>query len=128
MAEHHRITGPARGEPRPADREGACIRVPLDASPSPRWSSALTAHLAKGLTGHPAVGHLSLNGAVQGPDIVLEGVETREAELLGPVLREAIEAANRACAGEDQGLCPPLNMDPAQAQEVASAVTASLAR
>jgi hypothetical protein len=127
MAEHHEITGPARGEPRPAHCVGACVRIPLDAAPSPRWSRALTAHLALGLTGHPAVGHLRLDAAVQGAHIVLDGVETPEAELLGPVLREAIDAANRACDKPD-GQAAQVNMDPAQAEAVASAVSAAAAR
>jgi hypothetical protein len=126
MPEHHEIIGPARGEPLPADRAGARIRVPLDASPSPRWSGALTARLATGLTGHPAVGHLRLNGVVQGPDIVLEGVEQREAELLGPVLRAAIDAANHACAATDDQPPTPLNMDAAQARDVAHAVSVTV--
>jgi hypothetical protein len=127
MAEHHEITGPARGEPRAARHVGACVRVPLDAAPSRRWSRALAAHLAVGLTGHPAVGHLCLDGVIQGADIVLDGVETAEAALLGPVLREAIAAANGACAKAD-GEVRRLNMDPAQAEEVARAVNAGTAR
>jgi hypothetical protein len=125
MPEHHEITGPVRGAPRQADCVGACVRVSLDTAPTPRWSQALTVHLASGLTGHPAVGHMRLDHLVQGADIVLEGVEGREAQLLGPVLRGAVEAANRAC-GEDPRP-RRLNMELARAEEVASAVQAGLA-
>jgi hypothetical protein len=125
MAEHHEIAGPARGEPRSAGSVGARVRVPLESAPSAHWSSALTAHLATALTGHPAVGHLRLNSVVQGADVVLEGVETREAELLGPVLRRAIDAANHACAGLDEAAARPVNMEVAQAEAIARAVSSS---
>jgi hypothetical protein len=101
------------------------VRVPLDSPPSARWSTALTAQLAVALTGHPAVGHLRLNGVVQGAELVLEGVETPEAGLLGPVLRNAIEAANRACVSEDERQPGRANMDPARAEEIARAVSSS---
>jgi hypothetical protein len=125
MAEHHAITGPARGEPRSARHVGACVRLPLDAAPTPRWSQALSAHLHTGLLGHPAVGHLGLDRVVQGTDIVLDGVEVAEAALLGPVLRGAIDAANRACAGSDGDGEGARNMDRAQAEAVARAVRLS---
>jgi hypothetical protein len=127
MAEHHIITGPARGAPRAADCPGACVRVPLDAPPSPRWSRVLSARLVAGLTGHPAVGHLRLDGIVQGADIVLEGVEEREAPLLGPVLADAVDEANRA-SEHDGDVARPLNMDWPKAEEVARAVTAGVQR
>jgi hypothetical protein len=115
------MSGSAKGEPQPAGTIGARVRIPLDTSPSPRWSDALACALSRGLLGHPAVGHLHLDNIVQGAEIVLEGVEPREAELLGPVLLEAIEEANRVCpdATEEPG---PRNMDPAQAEEVARVV------
>jgi hypothetical protein len=77
----------------------------------------------RGLAGHPAVGHLHLDNVVQGAEIVLDGVEPREAELLGPVLLEAIETANSVCpdATEQAG---PQNMDRAEAEEVARVVEA----
>ncbi len=95
MAEIHRVAGPPRGEPLPAGRVGARVRIPLSGTPSPRWSRVLTARLSTALVGHPAVGHLDLNGLVQGADIVLEGVEAAEAGRIGPALDGAIQAANR---------------------------------
>ena len=49
-------------------------------------------------TGHRNVGHLVLNEAVQGHEIVLDGVEAGEAEALADVVERAVEATNRACA------------------------------
>lgn len=120
MAEHHEISGPAQGEPLPEHRVGARIVVPLDSAPSARWSRALGAHLAAGLMGHAAIGHLRLNDLVQGSVIVLEGVEPAEAELLGPVLREAVAAANHAC--EDDDASGPLNMPRGEAERLARTV------
>ena len=122
MPECHLIAGPARGAPLTAPQVGARVRVPLDSPPSSRWSRALAAHLTAGLTGHSAVGHLRLDAVVQGSEIVLEGVEPAEAELLGPVLRGAIETANRACEAPEAGACRPPNMAPREAQRVARAV------
>lgn len=123
MGEHHQITGPARGEPLPADETGARVRVPLDAAPSPRWSQAFAGHLATGLTGHPAVGHLRLDGVVHGAEIVLSGVEAPEVELLGPVLRSAVDAANRSCREESSA---PPNMPRREAERLARGVTESI--
>jgi hypothetical protein len=97
------------------------VRIPLDTAPSPRWSNALASALMTGLVGHPAVGHLRLDHVVQGAEIVLDGVEPLEAELLGPVLLQAIESANRRSpdATEQDG---PRNMDPAEAEDVARKV------
>ncbi len=96
MTEKHRVGGPPRGEPLPAGRVGARVRIPLSGTPSPRWSRVFSARLSTALTGHPAVGHLNnLDGLVQGADIVLEGVEPTEADRIGPALDGAIEAANR---------------------------------
>ena len=39
-----------------------------------------------------------LNDAVQGHEIVLDGVEAGEAEALADVVERAVEATNRACA------------------------------
>lgn len=125
MTERHGIAGSARGEALPPDRAGACVRVPLDAPPTPRWSSVLTAHLATALTGHRAVGHLRLNRLVQGHEIVLEGVEEAEAERLGPALREAIAAANRACCADDDDAAErPCNMAQQEADRLARTVEA----
>jgi hypothetical protein len=122
MPERHRIAGDASGAPLDSGRVGARVRVPLDSPPSPRWSKSLAAHLAADLTGHPAVGHLRLDAVVQGADIVLEGVEPAEAELLGPVLRDAIETANACCASDDDATAGQPNMDAGQAQAVARTV------
>jgi hypothetical protein len=121
MSEHHEIVGPAQGEPLPEHRVGARIRVPLTGAPTARWSRALGSHLATGLTGHPAVGHLRLNELVQGSAIVIEGVEPAEAELLGPALRDAVAAANHAC-DEDPPPAPP-NMPQQEADRVAQVVS-----
>ena len=121
MGEHHEIAGPARGEPRSTGATGARVRVPLDAPPSPRWSHALTANLAQELAGDRCVGHLRLNEVVQGAEIVLEGVEPAAAEAVGPALRRGIDAANRACTGDDAP-APALNMQPEAAQDVARTV------
>jgi hypothetical protein len=123
MSEHHAIAGPARGETLAPGRVGARVRLPLDSAPTPRWSDAMAANLVASLTGHAAVGHLKLDQAVQGCDIVLEGVEPAEAEQLGPVLRTAIDAANRICDC-DPAIAEPPNMPQAQADEVARGVDA----
>lgn len=121
MGEHHQVAGPARGEPRSAGSAGARVRVPLDAAPSPRWSQVLTARLARDLSGGGHVGHLRLDGLVQGAEIVLDGVEPPAAEALGPALRRGIDAANHACTADEPGE-RPLNMAPATADAVAAAV------
>jgi hypothetical protein len=122
MLERHTIAGPPSGAPLAASQVGARVRVPLDSSPSPRWSRALSAQLAAGLVGHPAVGHLRLDAVVQGADIVLDGVEPAEAELLGPVLRRAIDAANDSCEAPDDAAAGPPNMDRGEAQRLAQTV------
>jgi hypothetical protein len=121
VSESHQVTGEVRGEPLPSGRVGARVRVPLTGTPGPRWSDVLTAHLAQDLTGHRAVGHLHLSGVVQGRDLVLEGVEDREAEALGRCLQHAVEAANRACAN-DEGTACETNMSPQEAQAIAHGV------
>ena len=98
MSEHHRIAGASHGEPLPEGRVGARVSVPLSGCPSRRWSHDLKARLTNELVGHPAVGHLRLNNVVQGDQIVLEGVEEREAPLLSAALRRAIDATNAACS------------------------------
>ena len=91
MSETHQISGAPCGEPLAADRVGARIRVPLSGgAPSPRWSRALGAQLTNELSGHAAVGHLRLGELVQGTDLVLEGVEEREAPDLGACLARAV--------------------------------------
>ena len=124
MAEHHEITGDARGAARDAGCVGASVCIPLDAAPSKQWSHVLTVHLASELTGHPGVGHLRLKHVVQGSDIVLDGVEASEAELLGPALRRAIDAANRVCAGDGDGAPERPNMPQEEADRLARSVCA----
>ena len=122
MSETHHIAGNARGEPLPAGRVGALVRVPLSGTPSPRWSRALSAHLANELTGHAAVGHLQLDEVVQGTDLVLEGVEEPEAPVLGDSLLRAVEAAN-ACLQDGDDAAPPVNMPRAEADRIAVLVS-----
>lgn len=102
MAEQHRITGEARGEPLPAGRVGVRVRIPLSGCPSARWSRALSARLSNELVGHAAVGHLRLNDVVQGDELVLEGVEEREATGLAQALRRAVDATNQACPSDSR--------------------------
>lgn len=123
MPETHQIAGKARGEPLPAGRVGARVRVPLSGTPSPRWSRALAAHLANELTGHAAVGHLQLNDVVQGSDVVLEGVEEPEAPVLGECLLRAVAAAN-ACLQDVREPPPPANMPQPLAERIAVQVSA----
>ncbi len=98
MAEEHTIVGPAKGEPLPKGRVGVKLRIPLSGEPSHRWSRDLSARLSAELTGHANVGHLVLNDVIHGHEIVLEGVESGEAEALAGAVERAVEATNRACA------------------------------
>ena len=98
MAEEHTIVGPARGEPLPVGQVGVRLRIPLSGAPSSRWSRDLSARLTVEFTGHANVGHLVLNDVVQGHEIVLEGVESGEAEVLAEAVERGVEATNRACA------------------------------
>jgi hypothetical protein len=118
MSETHHIAGAARGEPLPAGSVGARVRLPLSGTPSPRWSRALGAHLANALTGHAAVGHLHMDQLVQGSDLVLEGVEEREAPALGDCLRRAVDAAN-VCLHDDEAP-PQANMPHSLADRIAT--------
>jgi hypothetical protein len=97
MAEEHTIVGPARGEPLPVGRVGVRLRIPLSGAPSHRWSRDLSARLTAEFTGHPEVGHLVLNDVVHGHEIVLDGVESGEADALAEAIERAVEATNRAC-------------------------------
>jgi hypothetical protein len=119
MREQHHIIAPARGEPLSQGRVGARIRVPLSGTPSAAWSRLMTGHLTATLVGHGPVGHLQCGGSVQGAEIVLDGVEDEEAERLGTALREAVDAANRACQRPDDPP-KPANMDQAHADRVAA--------
>jgi hypothetical protein len=99
MFEDYRIVD-VRGEPLPAGSVGVRVRVRLSGCPSGRWSRDLSARVANELVGHVAVGHLRLNEIVQGDQIVIEGVEQREASALAAALRRAIDAANRSSTEE----------------------------
>src|SRR5215213_7116006 len=102
MTERHRIVGSATGEPLPDGRVGVRVRIPLSGSPSLRWSRDLSARLTNELVGHAAIGHLRLNQIVQGDQIVLEGVEEREAPLLSDALARAVTATNAVCPTEPE--------------------------
>jgi hypothetical protein len=121
MSEHHEIVGAARGEPLPEGRVDVRVRVPLSGSPSARWSRDLSARLTTELVGHPAVGHLRLNDIVQGDEIMLEGVEDREAPLLSDALRRAIDATNAACSADP---CRTANLPQPAADAIAHKVVA----
>jgi hypothetical protein len=125
MPEHHDITGPVTGVPLPAGKVGASVRVPLDSPPSPRWSEVFAARLSRELIGGPSVAHLSLDRAVQGADIVLDGVENRQAERLGDALRTAVDAANSATGDTP---APEGNMPPGDAEAIADVVARALAQ
>jgi hypothetical protein len=87
MSEDHHIVTRARGEPLAAGSVGVRVRIQLSGYPSRRWMRDLGGCLTRELLGHPAIGHLRLNvnDIVQGNEIVLEGVEEREApSLAGP--------------------------------------------
>jgi hypothetical protein len=116
MSEHHRIVGEARGEPLPAGRVGVRVRIPLSGCPSRRWSRDLSARLSNELVGHAAVGHLRLNDIVQGDELVLEGVEAREAQAIAGALRRAVDATNAACAATPE---PPTGAEHGDADAIA---------
>jgi hypothetical protein len=102
MSEGYRIVGPPRGEPRSLGEVGVCVRVQLSGRPSRRWSRDLGAQLTRELVGHPGAAHLrvNVNELVQGDEIVLNGVEDRDAPALANSLQRAIHAANRADTDE----------------------------
>jgi hypothetical protein len=127
MSEEHQIIGSARGEPLPAGRVGVCVRFPLSGSPSSRWSRDLSARLGLELTGRAGVGHLRLNEIVQGQEIVLEGVESREASHIAGAVERAVDAANNDCA-DGQGVAPSRNVPQTEADAVARDVRGSQRR
>lgn len=98
MLENHRIISQARGEPRSLGDVGVRVRVQLSGRPSRRWSRDLCARLTTELIGHPGATHLCVDAdeLVRGDEIVLEGVEDRDAPTLADALRRAVEATNRA--------------------------------
>src|SRR3954453_10574089 len=115
MSEHHRIVDEARGEPL-GDRVGVRVRIRLSGCPSQRWSRDLSARLANELIGHPAVGHLRLNDLVQGDQLVLEGLEEREALLLWDALARAVTATNAECTTDSE---PAANVEQPHADAIA---------
>jgi hypothetical protein len=121
MAEEHTIAGPAKGEPLPMGRVGVRLRIPLSGGPSRRWSRDLSARLTAEFTGHPSVGHLVLNEVVQGHEIVLDGVESGEADALAGAVERAVDATNRACADA------PDDSVPLKAREEADAIARTVA-
>ncbi|MEZ0291768.1 MAG: hypothetical protein ACAH82_04475 [Solirubrobacteraceae bacterium] len=124
--ELHRFAGDPQGEPLAAGAAGARIRIALDSPPSPRWSRAFAAHLATELVGSPGVSRLRLDHAVQGADVVLEGIE--EVCDLGPALRSSIDAANHVCDRPAPEHGRSRNMDQATADGVARAIADDLSR
>jgi hypothetical protein len=120
MPEHYRIVGASHGEPLPEGSVGVRVRVPLSGCPSRRWSHDLKARLTNELVGHPAVGHLHLDNIVQADQIVLDGVEEREAPLLSHALRRAIDATNAACSTETS---PSANVPQPEAEAIAQKLT-----
>ena len=121
MSEDHQIASRARGEPLPDGRTGVRVLVQLSGCPSRGWSHDLAARLSQELVGHAAVGHLRLNvnDIVQADQIVLEGVEQREAPALGNALEQAIDAANRSSTGAPN---PPPNMARKAADAIARTI------
>ena len=121
MSEDYLIVSRARGEPLPEGCTGVRVRVQLSGCPSQRWSRDLAAQLSRELVGHAAVGHLRLdvNDIVQADQIVLEGVEQREAPALGDALERAVDAANRASTAVPN---PPPNMAQTEADDIARTI------
>ena len=121
MSEDYQIVGRARGEPLLEGRTGVRVRVQLSGCPSGRWSRDLAARLSRELVGHAAVGHLRLNvnDIVQADQIVLEGVEQREAPALGHALEHAIDAANRASTATPN---PSRNVAQTEADSIARTI------
>ena len=121
MSEDYRIVSRARGEPLPEGCTGVRVRLQLSGCPSSRWSCDFAARLSRELVGHAAVGHLRLNvnDLVQGDQIVLEGVEQREAPALGDALQQAVDAANGASTGAPN---PPPNVAQKEANGIARTI------
>ena len=119
MSEAHQIVSESHGEPLPAGRVGVRVRVKLSGCPSARWSNALSANLYREFMGHAAVGHLRLDDIVRGDELVLDGVEDREAPTLAATLRCAVDATNNNLAGEAD---PTANVPQAEADAIARQV------
>jgi hypothetical protein len=102
MSEDYRIITQPRAEPRSVGDVGVCVRIRLSGYPSRRWSRDLGARLTNELVGHSNIGHLrvNVNDIVQGDEIVLDGVEDREAPAIASALQRAVDGANHAAPGE----------------------------
>jgi hypothetical protein len=120
MSERHQIVSDASGEPQATGSVGVRVHIRLSGRPSQRWSHALRSNLSRELVGHTSVGHIRLDGIVQGDEIVLEGVEGSEAPTLARSLQRAVEATNNAEISED---VPSPNMAQADADAVADQIT-----
>jgi hypothetical protein len=121
MSEDYRIITQPRGEPRSVDDVGVCVRIRLSGHPSRRWSRDLGARLTTELAGHRHIGHLrvNVNDIVQGDEIVLDGVEDREAPVIAGALQRAVDGANRADTG---GGDPRPNVPQQEADTVAGSI------
>jgi hypothetical protein len=119
MPEDHQIVSESHCEPLPAGSVGVRVRVQLSGCPSARWSRALSANLYRGFLGHEAVGHLRLDEIVRGDEIVLDGVEDREAPTLAATLRSAIDATNKNLTRKAE---PTANVDQSEADVIARQV------
>jgi len=65
------------------------------------------------------VGHLRLNNIVHGDQIVLDGVEAREAPQLGPVLSRAVDATNNCRSRADAREVAGVNVPRTEASAIA---------
>jgi hypothetical protein len=122
MSEHHRIVSRARGEPLPAGSVGVRVRIQLSGSPTLRWTRDLGGRLTRELVGHIAVGHLrvNVNDIVQGNEIVLEGVEAKEAAALAQALQRAVDGANH---GSTDTPTVSSNVSQREADDIAARIT-----
>jgi hypothetical protein len=107
---------------RPPCSVGACLRCRCQ-DPSARWSVALTAHLAGELTGHAPSGTCE-NDWSRARRSSSKASRPPRAAALGPCLRAAVEAANRATA-DDEPATPRGNMEQARADAIAREVAAA---
>ncbi len=119
MSEVYRIISPPRAEPRALGDAGVLVRVQLSGRPSRRWSHGLGARLTSELLGHPSAAHLRVNvdDLVQGDEIVLDGIEDRDAPGLADALRRAVDATNQVDV-EESDRVP--NVTQSEADTVAS--------
>jgi hypothetical protein len=126
MADHHDSTGTITATPLGRGDTGASVRVQLDSPPSPRWSEIFAARLTRELVGCPAMAHLRLDRAVQGSDVVLDGVEPEQAERLAEAVRVALAAANDACTEDEHRRPVEGNMSQEDADAIAGRLGGAL--